>query len=84
MTVLDKDLLSSIAQRMLSGTTVELNGKRTPVRRTSAHRFRTVAFENEGREYQAIEQNPEKPDNGRNMVSHSGTTSPEHRYHLKS
>ncbi len=38
-----------------------MNGKRIPVRRTSAHRLRTVAFEIEGREYQAIEQNPDKP-----------------------
>src|SRR5580700_10371666 len=55
------ELLSSIAQQMMSATTVEVNGKRIPVRRTSAHRFRTVAFAVDGREYQAIEQNPEKP-----------------------
>ena len=59
--MLDKDILSSIAQQMVSGTTVEVNGKRTPVRRTSAQRFRMVTFEIDGREYQAIEQNPEKP-----------------------
>lgn len=59
--MLDKDLLSSIAQQMMSGTTVEVNGKQIPVSRTSANRFRTVAFEIDGREYQAIEQNPEKP-----------------------
>src|ERR1700727_1229026 len=61
MITLDKDLLSAIAQQMMSGTSVEVNGKPIPVRRTSAHRFRTVAFEVDGREYQAIEQNPEKP-----------------------
>jgi hypothetical protein len=59
--MLDKDHLSSIAQQMMSGSSVEVNGKQIPVRRTSARRFRTVAFEIDGREYQAIEQNPEKP-----------------------
>lgn len=59
--MLGKELLSAIAKQMMSGTTVEVNGKKIPVRRTSAHRFRTVAFEVDGREYQAIEQNPEKP-----------------------
>jgi hypothetical protein len=59
--MLNKELLSSIAKQMMSGRTVEVNGKRIPVRRTSANRFRTVAFKMDGREYQAIEQNPEKP-----------------------
>src|ERR1700733_2508786 len=59
--MLDTELLSSIAKQMMSGTTVEVNGKRIPVRRTSAHRLRTVAFEMDGKEYEAIEQNPEKP-----------------------
>jgi hypothetical protein len=59
--MLDEQQLSLIAKRMMSGSTVEVNGKRIPVRRTSANRFRTVGFEIDGREYQAIEQNPEKP-----------------------
>ncbi len=54
------ELLSTIARQMMSGSAVEVNGKRLPVRRTSAHRFRTVAFEVDGKQYQAIEQNPEK------------------------
>lgn len=59
--MLDKDLLSSVAKQMMSNDTVEVNGKQIPVRRTSAHRFRMVGFEIDGREYEAIEQNPEKP-----------------------
>ena len=58
--MLDMELLSSAAKQMMSGSSVEVNGKRIPVRRTSAHRFRTVAFEVDSKEYQAIEQNPEK------------------------
>ena len=59
--MLNKDFLSSVAQQLMSGNFVEVSGKRIPVRRTSAHRFRTAPFEIEGRQYQAIEQNPEKP-----------------------
>ena len=59
--MLEKQLLLSIAQQMMSGSSVELNAKRIPVRRTSANRLRTVAFEMNGKEYEAIEQNPEKP-----------------------
>jgi len=57
----DAELLAAIAQQMMSGSAVEANGKRTLVRRSSAHRLRTVGFEMDGRQYQAIEQNPEKP-----------------------
>lgn len=60
MTV-DTDLLGSIAQQLMSGDFVVVSGKRIPVRRTSANRLRTVAFEVDGQKYQAIEQNPEKP-----------------------
>ena len=59
--MLDTALLASIAQQMMQGSSVEANGKRLPVRRTSAHRLRTLAFTMDGRDYQAIEQNPEKP-----------------------
>ena len=57
----DQEVLSSIAQQMMSDTTVVVNGQRVPVRKTSAHRLRTVGFEIGGRKYQAIEQNPDKP-----------------------
>lgn len=59
--MLDTALMSSIAQQMMKSNCVDLTGKRLLVRRTSAHRLRTVAFSMDGREYQAIEQNPEKP-----------------------
>ena len=45
----------------MSANTVDVNGQSVPVRRTSRHRFRTLAFTMDGREYQAIEQNAEKP-----------------------
>lgn len=59
--MLDTSLLASIAQQMMSGNTVDVDGKPVPVRRTSRHRLRTAAFTMDGREFEAIEQNPEKP-----------------------
>jgi hypothetical protein len=58
---LNVDLLSSIAENMMKSARVEIEGEPIPVRRTSSQRLRTLAFEMNGREYQAIEQNPEKP-----------------------
>lgn len=59
--MVDAAVLASIARQIMSGDSVDVNGKRSLVRRTSAHRLRTLAFEMDGRDYQAIEQNPEKP-----------------------
>jgi hypothetical protein len=59
--MLDKELLGSVARQMMSGASVELNGKKLTVRRTSSHRLRAVGFEMDGQAYEAIEQNAEKP-----------------------
>jgi len=40
---------------------VSVGGKTSGVTRTGSRRFRTVRFVMDGTEYQAIEQNPEKP-----------------------
>ncbi len=45
----------------MASSHAEIDGKSVPVRRTSSQHLRTVAFSMSGREYQAIEQNPEKP-----------------------
>ena len=59
--MLDTALLSSVATQMMSGTEVKLEGKTIRVGRTSTQHLRIVAFTMTGREYQAIEQNPNKP-----------------------
>ena len=61
MAVLDPDLLRSVATQLMSGDSVEVKGEQLRVRRTSTQRLRTVSFTMNGREYQAIEQNPAKP-----------------------
>ena len=59
--MLDHDLLSYIATQLMSGTQIKLNDNVLPVRRTSSQRLKAVAFELNGKKYEAIEQNPEKP-----------------------
>ena len=58
---MDLAAFASVAAQMMSAETVELDGRRFPVRRTSASHLRTVSFEVRGHAYAAIEQNPEKP-----------------------
>jgi hypothetical protein len=55
------EILKSIAEQLMSQTTVEVQGQSIPVKRTSSHRLRMVIFELDGRKYEAIEQNREKP-----------------------
>lgn len=59
--MIDTELFSTIATQMMGGNEVEVEGKQVPVRRSSAQRLRTVGFTSGGGNYQAIEQNPEKP-----------------------
>ncbi|HET6180611.1 MAG TPA: hypothetical protein VFE61_27075 [Candidatus Sulfotelmatobacter sp.] len=58
--MVDHSTLKLVAEQ-LSGDEVVVDGRASRVARTGARRFRTVRFLMGGREYQAIEQNPEKP-----------------------
>jgi hypothetical protein len=59
--VIDSGALPAVAKQLMSGKIVEVEGKSFKVTRTGSKRLRTARFELGGREYQAIEQNPEKP-----------------------
>lgn len=59
--MLDLAFLRSVAEQMLSADEVEVSGVRWRVQRTGQGKLRTVRFAMGGEEYQAIEQNPEKP-----------------------
>ena len=59
--MLDTSLLSSIAKQLMTAEEIEVGGKRLPVRRTSRQGLRTATFTMGGRQYAAVEQNPEKP-----------------------
>jgi hypothetical protein len=59
--MLDIPFLSSIARQMMGGDKVEIEGRQLPVSRTSRQCLRIVASSMGGRDYSAIEQNPQKP-----------------------
>src|SRR5208283_1780347 len=59
--MIDDETLKSIAAQLMTSTAVSVDGKSIPVHTTSRQHLRTAAFTVEGHEYQAIEQNPEKP-----------------------
>ena len=61
LVMLDHGILVSVAEQMMSGTEVLVEAKRSRVTRTGTRRFRTVKFNIGEKEYQAIEQNAEKP-----------------------
>jgi hypothetical protein len=58
---LDQKKLSAVAQQMMTGSVVSVAGSRVKVERTGSQKLRTVRVVVDGREYQMIEQNPEKP-----------------------
>ncbi|HKN36994.1 MAG TPA: hypothetical protein VJX16_27425 [Terriglobales bacterium] len=58
--MLDTELLQSIATQLARGTEVVVAGKTLRAARTST-RLKSLRFEMNGRDYQAIEQNPRKP-----------------------
>jgi len=53
--------MKAVAENLMSRDQFEVGGQKLRVRRTSSQRLRNVDFTMNGREYQAIEQNPEKP-----------------------
>ena len=59
--MLDHEILKSVAEQMMTAGDVSIGEKTWRVARTGTKRFRTVKFVMDGAEYQAIEQNSEKP-----------------------
>jgi hypothetical protein len=59
--MLNTEMLSLVAKQMKSANKVEIDGKMIEVKRTSSQRLKMVRFKVGPSEYQAIEQNPEKP-----------------------
>ena len=59
--MLDHAVMKSVAEQLMSGSAVVVGGRNFRVTRTGSQRLRTTRFLLGGKEYQAIEQNPEKP-----------------------
>lgn len=60
-TMLDHAIFQSAAEQLLTHPQIEVEGRISRVTRTGSLRLRTARFIVNGREYQAIEQNAEKP-----------------------
>jgi hypothetical protein len=58
---MDEDLMKSVAEQLMRGEAIVVPGQEVRSGRTSRNRLKTARFTMEGREYEAIEQNPEKP-----------------------
>jgi hypothetical protein len=59
--MLDVDLMKAVAEQLLTEPEVEVAGSRLRIRRVGHGSLRTVRFAMNGRDCEAIEQNPEKP-----------------------
>ena len=59
--MLDHLTIISVAEQLMTAAEVVVEGRTSRVSQTGSRRFRTVRFVMGGTEYQAIEQNPEKP-----------------------
>ena len=59
--MLDHAIFQSVAEQLLTGPQIIVDGRSTRVTRTGSLRLRTARFLVQGREYQAIEQNADKP-----------------------
>ncbi len=59
--MLDHAIFQSVAEQLLTGSQLVVDGRTSRVTRIGSLRLRTARFLAAGREYQAIEQNAEKP-----------------------
>jgi len=61
MSGMDRELMKSVASQLLGAGVVKIEGQNVRVRKTSRQGLKTARFQMDGRELEAIEQNPEKP-----------------------
>jgi len=59
--MVDTALLENIAAQLMQQKEIAVGSQVEPVKRSSFHHLRMVKFKMNGKEYQAIEQNPDKP-----------------------
>lgn len=59
--MLDHSIFQSVADQLLTSSQVVVDGRTSRVTRTGSLRLRTARFLANGNEYQAIEQNADKP-----------------------
>jgi hypothetical protein len=71
--MLDHTIFQSVAEQLLTSTQIVVDGRASKVTRTGSLRLRTARFLAQGREYQAIEQNANKPSHW-GKLAHAGHT----------
>ena len=59
--VIEHKVLESVAAQLMNGDAVTLEDKKLRIKRVGSGRLRTVQFELNGRRFEAIEQNRNKP-----------------------
>ena len=57
----DEQLMQSVAEQLMTAGVVIIPGQSVETRKTSRNRLRTARFTMDGRQYEAIEQNADKP-----------------------
>jgi len=62
----EQKVLQLVAMQLMNGEVVALEGQEVRVKRVGSGRLRMVQFKLNGRMFEAIEQNPEKPSGGDN------------------
>ena len=57
----EQEILRSVAAQLMNGEEVAVENQKLRVKRVGSSRLRVVRFKLHGREFDAIEQNPQKP-----------------------
>ena len=58
---MDEETMKIVAEQLMTADVVRVAGQMVRVTKTSRHHLKTARFTVDGRDYEAIEQNPEKP-----------------------
>ncbi len=69
--MLDHAIFQSVAEQLLTSPQIIIEGRSSHVTRTGSLRLRTARFFAHGREYQALEQNADKPSHW-GKLAHAG------------
>jgi len=69
--MLDHAVFQSVAEQLLTSPQIVVDGRTSRVSRTGSLHLRTARFISNGREYQAIEQNADKPSHW-GKLAHAG------------
>jgi hypothetical protein len=67
---MDEATMKAVAEQLMTAGLVKVAGQTVRVSKTSRHRLKAARFTIDGRDYEAIEQNPEKPSRWGKLAAH--------------